>query len=63
MGIDSLSTNAFAISHIKEMVRKISTENCKTIVSHIFEIKTAAEIYEFMTKEIMENIHDIFELS
>ena len=63
MGIDSLSTNAFAISHIKEMVRKISIENCKTIVSHIFEIKTAAEIYEFMTKEIMENIHDIFELS
>jgi phosphotransferase system enzyme I (PtsI) len=63
MGIDSLSTNAFAISHIKEMVRKISIENCKTIVSHIFEIKTAAEIYAFMTKEIMENIHDIFELS
>ena len=63
MGIDSLSTNAFAISHVKEMARKISIENCKAIVSHIFEIKTAAEIYEFMTKEIMENARDIFELS
>jgi len=63
MGIDSLSTNAFAISHVKEMARKISTEDCKAIVSHIFEIKTAAEIYEFMTKEIMENARDIFELS
>ena len=63
MGIDSLSTNAFAISHVKEMARKLNTESCKAIVSHIFEIKTAAEIYEFMTKEIMGNARDIFELS
>ena len=63
MGIDSLSTNAFAISHIKEMARKLSIEECKGIVSHIFEMKTAADIYEFMSKEIMENAHDIFELA
>jgi phosphotransferase system enzyme I (PtsI) len=63
MGIDSLSTNAFAISHIKEMARKLSIETCKGIVSHISEMKTAAEIYEFMSKEIMENAHDIFELA
>lgn len=63
MGIDSLSTNAFAISHVKEMARKISIDNCKAIVSHIFEMKTASEIYEFMSREIMENAHDIFELA
>lgn len=63
MGIDSLSTNAFAISHVKEMARKLSIEKCKGIVSHIFEMKTAAEIYDFMSKEIMENAHDIFELA
>ena len=62
MGIDSLSTNAFAISHVKEMTRKISIDNCRSIVSHIFEMKTASEIYEFMSQEIMENAHDIFEL-
>ena len=44
MGIDSLSANAFAISHVKEMARKISIDNCKSIVSHIFEMKTASEI-------------------
>ncbi|HXK48399.1 MAG TPA: phosphoenolpyruvate--protein phosphotransferase [Deltaproteobacteria bacterium] len=63
MGIDSLSTNAFAISHVKEMARKISIDNCKAIVSHIFEMRTASEIYEFMSQEIMENAHDIFELA
>ena len=63
MGIDSLSTNTFAISHVKEMARKISIEKCRNIVSHLFEMKTASAIYEFMSKEIMENAHDIFELS
>lgn len=63
MGIDSLSTNIFAISHVKEMARKISTEKCKDIVSHILQMSTAAAIYEFMSKEIMENAHEIFELS
>ena len=63
MGIDILSTNTFAISHVKEMARKISIDTCKGIVSHIFEMKTASAIYEFMSKEIMENAHDIFELS
>lgn len=52
MGIDSLSANAFAISHVKEMARKISIDNCKSIVSHIFEMrKTASEIYEFMSRD------------
>ncbi|HPR04423.1 MAG TPA: phosphoenolpyruvate--protein phosphotransferase, partial [Deltaproteobacteria bacterium] len=63
MGIDSLSANAFAISHVKEMARKISIDNCKSIVSHIFEMKTASEIYEFMSREIMEKARDIFELA
>ena len=63
MGIDSLSANAFAISHVKEMARKISIDNCKSIVSHIFEMKTASEIYEFMRREIMEKARDIFELA
>ncbi len=63
MGIDSLSTNAFAISHVKEMARKISIDKCKAMVSHIFEMRTAAEIYEFMSQEIMGNDHDIFELA
>jgi len=63
MGIDSLSANAFAISHVKEMARKISIDNCKSIVSHIFEMKTAYEIYEFMSREIMEKARDIFELA
>jgi len=63
MGIDSLSANAFAISHVKEMARKISIDNCKSIVSHVFEMKTASEIYEFMSREIMEKARDIFELA
>ena len=63
MGIDSLSANAFAISHVKEMARKISIDNCKSIVSHIFEMKTASKIYEFMSREIMEKARDIFELA
>jgi len=63
MGIDSLSANAFAISHVKEMARKISIDNCKSIVSHIFEMKTASEIYEFMSREIMEKARDIYELA
>ncbi len=63
MGIDSLSTNAFAISHVKEMARKLSIDKCKAIVSHIYEMKTASEIYEFMSREIMENAQDIFELA
>jgi len=63
MGIDILSTNAFAISHVKEMVRKINLEKCTAIAEHIFSIKTAQEIYEFMNNEIMENAPDLFELS
>jgi phosphotransferase system enzyme I (PtsI) len=63
MGIDSLSTNAFAISHVKEMARKISMQKCRKIVEYLFDMKTASEIYEFMTREIMENTHDLFDLA
>jgi hypothetical protein len=45
------------------MARKLSIDKCKGIVSQIYEMKTAAEIYEFMSKEIMDNAHDIFELA
>ncbi|HDP24088.1 MAG TPA: phosphoenolpyruvate--protein phosphotransferase [Deltaproteobacteria bacterium] len=63
MGIDTLSTNAFAISHIKEMARKLNLEKCRTIVEHIFNMTTAAEIYDFMTNEIMDNSNNIFDLT
>jgi len=63
MGIDILSTNAFAISHVKEMSRKINIEKCTAVVEHLFEMKTASEIYEFMTQQIMENAHDLFDLA
>ncbi|HOJ14113.1 MAG TPA: phosphoenolpyruvate--protein phosphotransferase [Deltaproteobacteria bacterium] len=63
MGIDSLSTNAYAISHVKEMARKINIEKCRKIVEHLFEMRKASEIYEFMTREIMENTHDLFDLA
>jgi len=54
MGIDILSTNAFSISHVKEMARMINMESCRQIVEHIFQIKTAREIYDFVTREILE---------
>ncbi len=63
MGIDILSTNAFAISHVKEMTRKIDLEKCRSIVEHIFSIKTAQEIYDFMSREIIENTPDIFDIT
>lgn len=63
MGIDTLSTNAFAISHVKEMARKINLEKCTSIVEHIFTKKTAQEVYDFMNKEIMESAPDLFELT
>jgi len=55
MGIDTLSTNAFAISHVKEMAREIDISKCKEIVKYIFEMKTATQIYDFMTMEIKKN--------
>jgi phosphotransferase system enzyme I (PtsI) len=60
MGIDILSTNAFSISHVKEMTRKVNLETCKNIVEHIFHKKTAQEIYNFMNKEVLESAPDIF---
>jgi len=63
MGIDILSTNAFAISHVKEMARKINLEKCTSIVEHIFSKKTAQEIFDFMNNEIMESSPDLFELT
>ena len=63
MGIDILSTNAFAISHVKEMARRINLEQCREITEHIFTKKTAREIYDFMNNEIMKHAPDIFELT
>lgn len=62
MGIDSLSTNAFAISHVKEMARKININKCQSIVAHILDMKTAAEIDTFMSKEIKKNNPEIFNI-
>ncbi|HOI08281.1 MAG TPA: phosphoenolpyruvate--protein phosphotransferase [Deltaproteobacteria bacterium] len=59
MGIDILSTNAFAISHVKEMSRNINLEKCQQVVDYIFQIKTAREIYDFMNREILENAPEI----
>ena len=63
MGIDILSTNAFAISHVKEMARKVDLEQCRQIAEHIFHMKTAGEIYEFMDQEIVGKSPDLFVLS
>ncbi|MBN1635696.1 MAG: phosphoenolpyruvate--protein phosphotransferase [Deltaproteobacteria bacterium] len=63
MGIDCLSTNAFAISHVKEMTRKINIKKCQSIVEHIFDMKTAAEIDSFMNKEIKKNDPHFFDLA
>jgi len=63
MGIDTLSTNAFAISHVKEMARKVDLSQCRKIVEHIFHMKTAREVYEFMDKEIARNSSDLLALN
>jgi len=51
MGIDQFSTNAFAISHVKEMIRKIDLTNCANIVNSLLEMKTAEEIQAFIFEE------------
>ncbi len=63
MGIDILSTNAFAISHVKEMARKVDLDQCRQIAEHVFHMKTAGEIYEFMDREIVGKSPDLFALS
>lgn len=62
MGIDSLSTNAFAISHVKEMARKIDTQQCKKVVDQVLRMKTAAEIDAYMTHELKAHAPEFFEL-
>lgn len=59
MGIDTLSTNAFSISHVKEMARKLSLEKCRQLVENIYQIKTAQEIYDFINREIVDKSPDI----
>ena len=51
MGIDQFSTNAFAISHIKEMIRKIDLASCANVVNHLLDMKTAEEIQAFIFDE------------
>ncbi|MRR13865.1 phosphoenolpyruvate--protein phosphotransferase [archaeon] len=59
MGIDILSTNAFAISHVKEMTRKLNLDKCRKIAQHIYQMKTAKEIYDFMSREILDKSPDL----
>ncbi len=61
LGIDRLSTNAFAISHVKEMARHIDSSKCRSVVDHILELKTSAEIEEFMSHEVRKHAPEIFE--
>jgi phosphotransferase system enzyme I (PtsI) len=51
MGIDQFSTNAFAISHVKEMIRKIDLASCTDVVNHLLGMKTAEEIQAFIFEE------------
>ncbi len=51
MGIDQFSTNAFAISHVKEMIRKIDLTSCSDVVNHLLGMKTAEEIQAFIFEE------------
>lgn len=55
MGIDQFSTNAFAISHIKEMTRKIDLSHCREVVKQLLTMKTADEIQGFMFDEFKRN--------
>lgn len=60
MGIDQLSTNAFAISHIKEMARKMDLNHCRKIVKQLLAMKTAHEIQGYMFDEFKQ--HAEFEI-
>jgi len=55
MGIDQFSTNAFAISHVKEMARKIDLTHCQEVVKQLHQMKTADEIQGFMFEEFKRN--------
>lgn len=63
MGIDQFSTNAFAISHIKEMARKIDLTHCQEVVKQLHQMKTADEIQGFMFEEFKRNADFEIELS
>lgn len=56
LGIDAFSTNAFAIPHVKEMIRRIDLTRCKEIISHILDMKTGEEIKTFLDGEIGERL-------
>ena len=63
MGIDQFSTNAFAISHVKEMARKIDLTHCQEVVKQLHQMKTADEIQGFMFEEFKRNADFEIELS
>lgn len=52
LGIDSLSTNALAIPHIKDIARRINLKRCMEITSHILDMRTANDVREFMNNEV-----------
>lgn len=60
LGIDALSTNALAIPHVKEMIRRIDLKRCKQIAGHILDIKTAEEIKAFLGREIGDRFPEVF---
>lgn len=59
LGIDILSTNIFALPHIKEIIRKINISKCSGIIDHLFYLKTAKEVYDFMHNELEKHAPDI----
>jgi phosphotransferase system enzyme I (PtsI) len=63
MGIDQFSTNAFAISHVKEMARKIDLTHCQEVVKQLHLMKTADEIQGFMFEEFKRNADFEIEIS
>jgi len=62
LGVDRLSTNAFAIAHIKEMIRHIDISKCRSVADHVLELKTSAEIEAFMRGEVLKHSPQIFDL-
>ncbi|MCD6281145.1 MAG: phosphoenolpyruvate--protein phosphotransferase [Deltaproteobacteria bacterium] len=63
LGIDSLSTNALAIPHVKDIARRINLKRCMEITSHILDMRTANDVREFMNNEVKNSpeLSDIVE--
>ncbi len=62
LGIDRLSTNSFAISHVKEMARRIDISKCRQVADEILAMKTSAQVDLFMINEVKKHAPDIFDI-